>query len=107
MATAVYKYYFHSPTVAPATNFLGELQGIYGVNMTRYPSKPGDMTYSIRGDSMINSPDANTLPASIIIPMTTPFGSSIWVYRNDRLVWCGLITSRTWQSEARVFNFTA
>lgn len=105
--TSVYKYFFQNPSAPISGNFLGELQGIYGVNMTRYLSKPGDMVFSMRGDSLINSPDANTLPASVILPMTTPFGSSIWVYRDDILVWAGLITSRTWQSESKVFNFTA
>lgn len=105
--SAEYRYFFHRPEQSTATNFRGELQGIYGVNMTRYLSKPGDMTFSVRGDGMINSPDGYTLPSEAILDMTTPFGSSIWVYRNGKLVWSGLVTSRTWQSEGRVFNFTA
>lgn len=106
-APAVYKYFFHRADESTSTNFEGELQGIYGVNMTRYLSKPGDMTFSVRGDSLINSPDPETAPADAILGMAIPFSNSIWVYRNDKLVWAGLITSCTWQSEARVFNFTA
>lgn len=107
VAPAVYRYLFHNPTGSPSSNFMGELQGIYGVNMTRHLSKPGDMTFAIRGDGMINSPTPTTPPMDVILPLTQPFGSSIWVYRNDKLVWAGLITSRTWQSELHVMNFTA
>lgn len=105
-----YRYFFQYPHAAdfiPTSRFTGELQGLYGVSMTKYLSKPGDMTFSVRLDSWINSPDGVIPPADIILPITEPYRSSIWVFRNDVLVWGGIITSRTWQSQGRVMNFTA
>lgn len=105
-----YRYFFqfpHEATGIPTNRFTGELQGLYGVSMTKYLSKPGNMTFSIRLDSWINSPDDVTPPADIILPITEPYRSSIWVFRNDVLVWGGIITSRTWQTSGRVMNFTA
>lgn len=105
-----YRYFLQqahdSATVSRGT-FTGELRGLYGVSMSKYLSRPGDMTFSVRLDSWINSPDAVTPPADIILPITEPYRASIWVFRNDVLVWGGVITSRTWQSQGRVMNFTA
>lgn len=105
-----YRYFLQTAndtaSVARGT-FTGELQGLYGVSMTKYLSKPGDMTFSIRLDSWIMSPDEFTPPSTIILPITEPYRASIWVFRNDVLVWGGVITSRTWQSQGRVMNFTA
>lgn len=105
-----YRYFFqlpHEATGIPTNRFTGELQGLYGVSMTKYLSRPGDMTFSVRLDGWINSPDEFTPPADIILPITEPYRSSIWVFRNDVLVWGGIITSRTWQTSGRVMNFTA
>lgn len=105
-----YRYFFQYPHEAnfiPTNRFTGELQGLYGVSMTKYLSRPGDMTFSVRLDGWINSPDGITPPADIILPITEPYRSSIWVFRNDVLVWGGIVTSRTWQTSGRVMNFTA
>lgn len=106
--SGAYRYFFqyaHEADDVPI--FAGELLGVYGVSMTKYLSKPGDMTFSMRLDGWINSPDEFTPPADVILPITEPYRNSIWVYRNDRLVWAGIIISRTWQSEGRVMNWTA
>lgn len=108
LESGTYRYFFQFPHEATGIGyFSGELQGIYGVSMTKYLSKPGDMTFSIRLDGWINSPNEFTPPADVILPITEPYRSSIWVFRNDVLVWGGILTSRTWQSQGRVMNFTA
>lgn len=108
MESGSYRYFFQYPHEATGIDyFTGELQGLYGVNMTKYLNKPGDMTFSVRLDSWINSPDGVTPPADVILPITEPYRASVWVFRNDVLVWGGIVTSRTWQSQGRVMNFTA
>lgn len=104
----VYRYFLQYAHEANDVSIrAGELQGVYGVSMSKYLSKPGDMTFSVRLDSWINSPNEFTPPADIILPITEPYRNSIWVFRNDTLVWGGIITSRTWQTQGRVLNFTA
>jgi len=74
---------------------------VFGVNLGRRMSKPGNGTFSIGLDG------SNTVRNQNIIDFTAPGRNALWVLRDDVIVWGGVIWSRTYQSQARVLQYTA
>ncbi len=71
----------------------------YGTWFTRLLNKAGNGTASVPLD--IDGFDNRD-----IIDATEPGRNKLYVERNGKIVWSGIIWTRTWQEQAKQFNFT-
>lgn len=77
----------------------GELP-LHGVTFDRQINKPGNWQGSANLDNpLIDNGD--------LLSWTLPGRTSVYVYRNNQIVWGGIIWSRTYQSQAKSLQLTA
>lgn len=93
---AVYSYLF---TDILTNNVLGDMP-LHGVTFDRQLNKAGNFGGSTNLDTSFLSNDD-------IKSLTTPGRTGIYVYRDDRIVWGGIIWSRTYQSQAKALQISA
>lgn len=93
---AVYTYLFQDTLTG---NVLGTIP-VNGVSFDRQLNRPGNFQGSTNLDNDFTSNDD-------IISMTEPGKSSVYVYRDDNIVWGGIIWTRSYQSQAKALQFTA
>jgi hypothetical protein len=78
---------------------LGEVP-LHGVTFDRQINKAGNWQGSANlDDPLIDNDD--------LLLCTNPGRTAIYVYRNDQIVWGGIIWSRTYQSQAKALQMTA
>jgi hypothetical protein len=90
----------------PTQQKLGTLP-LYGVNFTDLLSQgqggaqAGTFTGSIRMDSdFVSGPQE-------VLDITRPEATAVWVDRDDTPIWCGILWTRTYQSDGRVLQLNA
>jgi hypothetical protein len=100
---ANYTYTFYD---IPSGTKLGSLP-LYGVSVSDVlatgagGASAGAMTGAIRMDSdFVQS-------AQEILDMTRPEATAVWMDRNETPIWCGILWTRTYQSDGRVMQFNA
>lgn len=71
---------------------------LYGTSFTRRICKAGEFNGSI-------ALNMEGIPNRDIIDGTAPGRTAIWVERDNRLVWGGIIWSRTWQEQSKTFQY--
>lgn len=94
--TASYRYLFYdimsqTPTI--------ELP-LYGTNFTRQLNRMGNGTFS-------QKLDVEGLSNADIIDGTMPGRTEMYVERNKRLIWGGIVWSRTWQEQSKSLQFSS
>lgn len=78
---------------------LGEMS-VNGVTFDRALNRAGNMQGSVNLDNDLT-------PNDDILAMTEKGKNAIYVYRDDLIVWGGIIWTRTYQSQAKSLQFTA
>lgn len=78
---------------------LGELP-LHGVSFDRQINKPGNW----QGSGNLDNPRIDN---DDFLEATQPGRTAVYVYRNDQIVWGGIIWSRTYQSQAKSLQMTA
>jgi hypothetical protein len=97
-----YTYTFYD---IPSRKKLGSLP-LYGVSASDLLLKAGGggsagtFTGAIRMDSDFTSRDE-------ILSMTRPEGTAVWMDRDGTPIWCGIVWTRTYQSDGRVLQINA
>jgi hypothetical protein len=93
---AVYHYLFQEILTG---QILGEMP-VNGVSFDRQLNRAGNMQGSVNLDN-------DLIPNDDILAMTEKGRNAIYVYRDDLIVWGGIIWTRTYQSQGKSLQFTA
>lgn len=72
---------------------------VYGVSFSRKLNKAGNCTCSFALDS-------EGFDNAHVIEATIPGRTGFWIERNDKLIWGGILWSRTYQSQAKTLSWT-
>lgn len=73
---------------------------LHGVNFDRQLNKAGNMGAS-------SSLDNRRLSNDDLLEATTPGKTALYIYREDKIVWGGIIWSRWYQSQGKALQFSA
>lgn len=93
---AVYSYLF---TDLKSGTILGDMP-LHGVTFSRQMNKPGNFNGSCNLDNAWTENED-------VKQYTTPGKTALYIYRDDQIVWGGIIWSRTYQAQAKSIQISA